>query len=225
MGRRGKRTLKINQIRDLEHNLSLTPAETQYKIVILEDFQDANPNATNAFLKTLEEPPAYAVLILTAVDPGLLLPTVPSRCQEVALRPVPADTIQQALRERWGVDEESSHLLSHLADGRIGWAIEAAQDQRLLDSYLERLALLREALRMSRVGRFTMAGKLARDPEELLILLRTWLGWWRDLALVTFGAEDDAAIVIGAQRQCEAGHRKPLTQLPNRARFRRQAYT
>ncbi len=186
-GRRGKRTLKIDQIRELQKALNLTAAEARYKVAILDGFDNANANASNAFLKTLEEPPSYAVLILTALDPDLLLPTVPSRCQRVALRPVQTDLIREELERHMGVDKELSRKLAHLADGRIGWAIEAAKHPSLLVERSSRLALLHEALAKSRVGRFEIAAGLSRNPDDLMKLLRTWLSWWRDLAIVSIG--------------------------------------
>ncbi|HET6445936.1 MAG TPA: DNA polymerase III subunit [candidate division Zixibacteria bacterium] len=201
LGQRGKSTLKIGQLREIQQALSLTSTEGRYKIALISNFDEANPNAANMFLKTLEEPPSYAVLILTAVDPDLLLPTIPSRCQQVALRPVPAPVIQEALRERWNVDLEHAREIAHLADGRIGWAIEAVQDATLLEEWTDRLVLLHETLALTRVGRFKFAALISRDPEELFILLRTWLVWWRDLALFLIGEGQDTHTVNLDERE------------------------
>jgi len=195
LGRRGKRTLKIRQLRELQQSLNLTPAEGRYKVALLEGFNDANANAANAFLKTLEEPPDFAVLILTAVDPALLLPTIPSRCQQITLRPVPALDIQKTLEDRWAVEPVQARKLAHLADGRIGWAISAAREDTWLDERAGRLDKLAEALTLNRVDRFDLAFRLSKDPQELLVSLRTWLMWWRDLALTRYAAGQEANTV------------------------------
>jgi DNA polymerase-3 subunit delta' len=183
LGGRGKRTLKIDQLRELQQALNLTPAEGRFKVAIIDGFNDANPNAANAFLKTLEEPPNYAVLILTAVDPDVLLPTIPSRCQQIGLRSISVKDIEITLVNKWEVEPEEARKLARLSDGRIGWAINAAQESALLEERAKRLTSLHQVIAHNRVGRFKIADKLAKDPEELLVVLRTWLVWWRDLAL------------------------------------------
>ena len=87
---RGTQSLKIEQIRGLQQDLSLSAYEGRYKIAIIRDFDAALPSAANAFLKTLEEPPAKVVLLLTATDADELLPTIASRCHTINLRPIPA---------------------------------------------------------------------------------------------------------------------------------------
>lgn len=201
LGSRGKRALKIGQLREIQQALSLTTTEGRYKVALINGFNDANPNAANAFLKTLEEPPNYAVIVLTAVDPDLLLPTIRSRCQQVALRPVPAAVIQQALEDRWDVEPGRARMLSHLADGRIGWAIQAVDEPKLLEDRTERLAILHSALTLNRVGRFDLASRISKNPEELLALLRTWLVWWRDLVLFLFGGAQEAITVNLDERE------------------------
>ena len=86
---RGIRLLKIDQIRDLQQELNLTATEAKYKIAILTQFDAANANAANAFLKTLEEPPKNVILILTASNSESLLPTITSRCRLLNLRLLP----------------------------------------------------------------------------------------------------------------------------------------
>jgi DNA polymerase-3 subunit delta' len=201
LGRRGKRILKIGQLREIQKALSLTATEGRYKVALINGFNDANPNAANAFLKTLEEPPNNVVIILTAVDPDLLLPTIRSRCQRVTLRPVRSAVIQHALEDRWEVEPEQARMLAHLADGRIGWAIKAVNEPKLLEDRSERLSILHSALTLNRVGRFELASRISKNPEELIVLLRTWLVWWRDLALSLFGGSQDAITVNLGERE------------------------
>ena len=78
---REKRILLVDQIRNGEMAYSTSPFEASNKIGIVRRFEDGNEEAQNAFLKTLEEPPSHAILILTTQDAGLLLPTIVSRCQ------------------------------------------------------------------------------------------------------------------------------------------------
>ncbi|VAW41318.1 DNA polymerase III delta prime subunit [hydrothermal vent metagenome] len=182
---RGKLTLKIETIRQLQKDLNLSAYEARYKVAIMRRFDAATIGAANAFLKTLEEPPGKVILLLTATDADMLLPTISSRCRTLNLRPLPPDLIEQSLATRWQVPQEKATLLAHLADGRLGWAVDAAADDTILDVRAEQLAYLHEALAGQRVQRFQLADKLARKPEQLPHLLKTWLSWWRDLTLLS----------------------------------------
>jgi DNA polymerase-3 subunit delta' len=184
MSGRGKLTLKIETIRQLQQDLNLSAYEARYKVAILERFDAATIGAANAFLKTLEEPPGKVVLLLTATDADMLLPTIASRCRTLNLRPLPPELIETSLATRWHVPAEKATLLAHLADGRLGWAIQAAEDRAILDTRAEHLGYLQDALAGRRAQRFALADKLARKPEVLPDLLKTWLSWWRDLTLL-----------------------------------------
>ncbi|MCP4357446.1 MAG: DNA polymerase III subunit delta' [Chloroflexi bacterium] len=181
---RGKLTLKIETIRNLQQDLNLSAYEARRKVAILKRFDAATIGASNAFLKTLEEPPRNVVLILTAKDADTLLPTISSRCRVLNLRPLSPNLIEQSLTTRWHVAEEKAHLLAHLADGRLGWAIHAAEDKAILQKREAHLESLQSALTNQRVQRFQLADKLARKPETLPDTVRTWLSWWRDVNLL-----------------------------------------
>ncbi len=187
MSGRGKAVIKVDQIRELQRQLQLSTLEGRYRVAILSQFDAANHNAANAFLKTLEEPPPSVVLLLTAADADSLLPTISSRCRTISLRPLDAQAIEQDLMARWGVPADEALLLSHLADGRPGWAVQASKEEKILQAREQELNQLHEALESRRVRRFKLAEKLSGKPDLLPDLLRTWLSWWRDLALVAYG--------------------------------------
>lgn len=217
---RGKRTLKIEAIRDLQHDLNLASYEARHKIAILPSFEAATQGAANAFLKTLEEPAAGVILLLTAVEADALLPTIASRCRLIGLRPLPVEQIAAALQERWQTPPDRSRMLAHLADGRPGWAIQAIEDPSLLEARESHLAALSQALPGRRVDRFALADRLANDAETLPELLRTWLGWWRDLSLLAWGSRDESVVNVDrmqglqelAQRWDKKAILKSLTQ-------------
>ncbi len=192
---RGKRTLKIDEIRELQHDLSLAAYEARWKVAIITHFDAATTGAANAFLKTLEEPPANVALILTATEADTLLPTIASRCRVLALRPLTPARIAQALQQRQQVQPEEATRLAALADGRLGWAFQAAVQPELLQERDSHLAHLEELLSGRRVQRFAKAEKLGKSAEELPALLRTWSSWWRDLALLVYGGGFDDAVV------------------------------
>ncbi len=184
--------LKIAQVRELQHQLALTPVEGRWRIAVLRRFEEATTSAANALLKTLEEPPAYVVLAILASDADRLLPTIISRCQQVPLRPLPVALVQQVLAERWNAKPEQAELLAHLSGGRLGWAVRALNDKKTLQRRAKRLDDLDQLVGASIVERFRYAEKLARDPVATQETLDLWIGWWRDVLLLA--AEADAPL-------------------------------
>ncbi len=189
------RAIHIAQVRELQHQLALSPLEARRRVVILTDFQGATPEAANCLLKTLEEPPAQVLLILTASHEGRLLPTIFSRCQPLWLRPPAASVIARGLEARWGASPEHAARLARLAAGRVGWAVEALQDGDLLRRREAQLERLSEVLAADTVGRLRLARDLSADAEGLPALLDLWSGWWRDVLLWRAGCGDLATSV------------------------------
>ncbi len=181
---REKRTLIVEQIRDAEKWLSVAPFESNYKVAIFRRFEEANESAQNAFLKTLEEPPKYAVLILTAHDAGMLLPTIVSRCQPLALRPFSVETVERALIEKWDAPSDQAALLARISGGRIGWAIRALHAPQVLEARREALDALNALVQEGRAERLLRVEGLAKDSSELPQVFETWMTWWRDVMLL-----------------------------------------
>ena len=183
-------TLKVEQIRTIRQSLVLKPYQGKYRIALFLRFQEANPNAANALLKTLEEAPAQVVLLVTADTAEQLLQTIVSRCEVIRLRPLPLETVEGYLKER-GAEKASARLLAHISGGRPGYAVRLMEDKDALDFRRMRLDDLQKLLKSNRRERFTYAGKLTdrkneakeRFRETLLI----WLSFWRDVLLCTAG--------------------------------------
>jgi DNA polymerase-3 subunit delta' len=184
--------LKVEQIREVQHSLSLAPYQGKYRVALFLRFQEANPNAANALLKTLEEAPPQVILLLTADSVDLLLPTILSRCEVMRLRPLSIETVQAYLQER-GADEVKARLIAHLSGGRPGYALRLMQDKAALEFHQTRLDDLQKLLAANRRARFAYAEKLTdrkneakeRFRETLLI----WLSVWRDVMLVAAKAD------------------------------------
>jgi DNA polymerase III subunit delta' len=188
-------TLKVEQIRTVRQSLSLKPYQGKYRTALFLRFQEANPNAANALLKTLEEAPAHVVLILTADTAEQLLPTIVSRCETLRLRPLPVESVAAHLKEH-GADAATAQLLAHVAGGRPGYALRLLQDHEALEFRKQRLDDLHTLLKASRRERFAYAEKLTdrrneareRFRESLLV----WLAFWRDVLLQAAGTTTNA---------------------------------
>ena len=175
-------TIKVEQIREAQRSLSLAPYDAAYRIALFVRFQEANANAQNALLKTLEEAPARVILLLTADSGESLLPTIVSRCEVLRLRPLSAERLQdELLRRGFGGDE--ARLLARVSGGRMGHALRMHEDPGLLENRT-RLAedlfmLLGQPLR----ARFAYAESLAKEKEQVREAFLTWLTLWRDVIL------------------------------------------
>lgn len=195
---RAGRGVKIEQIREVEAFLALTPNESTHKIAIIPAVELMNPNAGNALLKTLEEPPAYAHLMLLASDADTLLPTIVSRSQQLPLRPLDVHTVARGLMTRWGVAETEAYRLARLSGGRMGWAVRALTDP----SYLQQMeTAFEQLLAVSKANlpeRFEIAQTLSQDTTLLSQTLEYWRLGWRDVLLLQ---TDNAAALMFLEKR------------------------
>jgi len=190
-------TLKVEQVRDLQHTLALTPYEARYRVALLLRFEEAHPSAANALLKTLEEPAPQVILLLTAESAESLLPTIVSRCEVLRLRQLPLQTVQDGLSKQWGLKDEDARLLAHLSGGRPGYALQLHKEPERLEKRQEWLEQQQTLLSSNRVERFAFAEVKAdfKDKDdkitrlaELREMLLTWRSFWRDVLLCASGA-------------------------------------
>ena len=189
----GARELKIEQIRTMQQSLSLAPYQSKYRVVLIPDFQRATMGASNALLKSLEEPPSRAILILTADARESLLETIASRCEVVRLRPMRINDLAKELQEKHALSEAESRKLAQLSGGRVGMAMHYLRDEDLLEKYHNALDQLEEILAMNLRSRIKYVEKLQRSKgqarETYSFLIATWLTFWRDVLICSEAGE------------------------------------
>jgi DNA polymerase-3 subunit delta' len=122
-----KHDLPIKVIRDLCLDLGLKPMRGSRRVAIVDDADDLNDEAANAFLKTLEEPPPGSVLVLIGTSAEVQLDTIVSRCRVVRFDPVPEPELAALLLER-GIasDPAEASRLARLGEGSVGRAVGLA---------------------------------------------------------------------------------------------------
>lgn len=118
------RAVRIEEIRKVKDVLGLKPYEAPVSACVIEDAHMMTPQASNALLKVLEEPPGCSLLILITNKKELLLPTVISRCAEVRFHALPACCVRDIIMERSGAGEESAYFLARFSQGSPGRALE-----------------------------------------------------------------------------------------------------
>lgn len=180
--------MKIAQIRELAERVALKPYEAMYRAIILVDAHKMNASAANALLKLLEEPPGQTLFILTAPQPGDLLPTVASRCQHIRFNPISRKKLQRLLIRRHNVPEKEAGIVAALAGGSAERANEMAQSNWLA----RRNWLIRQLMSLSlkTINRvLALAEMLARSRENLQEGLDIMQTWMRDLLIHHYDPE------------------------------------
>lgn len=183
-------SIKIEEIRKIIYESSLKPYEAMKRVFIINDAERMTPEAQNAFLKLLEEPPKNHILILTSSNISGILPTVTSRCKTVKFYSLSQDRIKDFLQGE-GIEEDKAVLFSHMAMGSLGRAIDfkkrdiiPQRDQVIDDFFLRKSALLREKV---------LSDYTEGDIEETLYML---LCWYRDLLVSKFTEEKNELLNI-----------------------------
>ncbi len=206
--------IKIDQIRELQKSLRFAPVSNGYRVCAIDQAEAMTEEASNAFLKSLEEPPPDNVFILNAIEPMDLLPTIVSRCQRISFSPLGFEEIKAELLKRLDVDEKTATVLSRISEGSLGKALAMAQTDYLekRESWLLRLLGLRK---LSSAEALELGNQLAADMKKqalgngkyeiggLMDMLATWSSWYRDLLLIREGAGDHLLINYNFSRQLQ----------------------
>jgi DNA polymerase-3 subunit delta' len=146
-----------------------------------------NPAAANAFLKTLEEPPGDALLILLTTNIGAVLPTILSRCQRLTFSPLPTDAIEEHLRKK-GIPAETAGIAASLSGGSMKKALLAAEEDALRKrgEILERVT----SLSLGNIAPlFTLAEELGNDKDKAAEVLDLLTLFWRDALIMQCGGD------------------------------------
>jgi DNA polymerase-3 subunit delta' len=186
-----KKGIGIKQIEDMQSDASLPPYEGKCKVFILDKADSLSHDAANRLLKTLEEPLPHVLIILLTARERDMLQTIVSRCQRVELRPLPITLAKEALSQSYGIGEEQAELMARLSGGCLGWALQALQDEALMETRNQRLAAIIDLVRAGPIQRLAYAAGLAarfsKDREEVEEVLNLWREWWHDLLLIKAG--------------------------------------
>lgn len=173
--------IKIDQVRELQKELAYRPFEAPKKACIIDGAEKLNQSSGNALLKTLEEPPGNALMILLTPARSAVLQTILSRCQTIEFQPLSAETIEAWLiRDQF--EPEAARVAATLSGGSLRRGIEIAADGVLEGrvAFLERVLALRLT---DAAGIFTAAEELAADKEGLPGLLELLLSFLRDVLI------------------------------------------
>lgn len=184
-------SIKVEQIRDLQHVLSRSPYENAYRVGLLLNFESATLTAQNSLLKTLEEAPSKAVLLLTADSTENLLPTIVSRCEIIRLRSMSPEALSVILQQRFSIQPQEAGVISHISGGRVGEALRYASDEEFREARIRWMDDLVQLLKQGQGDRLDYAEKRLRyaGRNGFESALKVWLSFWRDVTVHAAGNE------------------------------------
>lgn len=180
-----KGSIKIEQIRELRREIDLKPFEYRKKIYIIDQAEEMTIEASNCLLKTIEEPPDYAIIILICINTDSILPTIISRCRLIKFRLIDSSKIRKILFNKVNLEESKAELVSKLAQGSIGKAFKLISDKEYFNRREKLLDYLNKVLPGKYDSNFFInIEKILMDINNIEEMLEIILLWYRDILII-----------------------------------------
>ena len=185
--------IKIGAVKELQEQMKFRPREGRRRVVILTEADRMNAPAANALLKTLEEPSAGNILLLTTSRPHALPLTILSRCQHLRFTPLPREEVARFLREKDALDPDAAAVLAASSGGSIGKAREMNREDYLTlrNGILEYLSTDDPTDPLKRLA---FAGRFGTEREEILESLQILRTCYRDAMIFRETADSERLI-------------------------------
>lgn len=165
----GKSNLGVDVVREqIVNDVGIKPYSNKYKIYIVEEAERMNPQAQNAILKTIEEPPEYAIIILLTANHNAFLQTILSRCVLIQMKSIDTESIKKILQTKYEIVDYQSQMVATFAQGNIGKAIALATDSSFNEVKDKVVSLCKRASRMeeNQIADEVKAIKEANDSDK-----------------------------------------------------------
>ena len=187
-----KFSIGIDQIRQLEKEANLKPYEGACRVFIVEETNAMSIEASNALLKTLEEPPAQVLMLLLSSEPDTIPATIVSRCQQIKMNPIASDVIYGHIRSITQFEDAYIKEIAAESYGRMGWAIQVIDNRDMLDKRQKIIDWFEELLSVPLNMKFSYVNELASkhniDREEMFNELKLLQLWFRDMLMLYVGS-------------------------------------
>lgn len=180
-----KISIGVDDIRvQINNDIDIKPYSSEYKIYIIDEADKMTEHAQNAILKTIEEPPEYAIILLLTNNINNLLPTILSRCVTLNLKTVPTDLVKDYLMKQLKVPDYAAQLSASFAQGNIGKAIRYASSENFIEIKEDVLHLLKYIDEMELYEIITAIKKLSEHKLEINDYIDLMILWYRDVLML-----------------------------------------
>lgn len=177
--------ISVDEIRSqIVNDIDLKPYSSRYKIYIIPDAQMMNPQAQNALLKTLEEPPEYAIIILLTNNVDKFLPTILSRCIVLNFKPVQPLEMIEYLEEQLGVEKAKAKFCTDFAQGNLGKAVRLAISPEYNEIKEDSIRLLRRIHEMEMEEIILAVKNMGKYKLDVTDYIDIMTMWFRDILMV-----------------------------------------
>ena len=188
-------TISVEDIRQqLNGDILIRPYSSLYKIYIIDEAEKLTIQAQNALLKTIEEPPIYAVILLLTTNVGMLLPTIQSRCVTLHLKPVSSALIEKYLMEDLEIPDYYANICTAFAQGNVGKAKRLALSEDFKEMLSHALHLVKYISEMEVPELIEDLKRINTYKMEINDYLDLLIVWYRDVLL--FKATRDADSMV-----------------------------
>lgn len=179
-----KFNIRVDEIREqLNNDIQIKPYSSKYKVYIIPDAHRMNEQAQNALLKTLEEPPAYAVIILLSDNESALLPTIVSRCITLQMKPVSEKDIADYLVQKLQMEQDVAEIAAGFCQGNIGQAIRFAQSEDFQIMKNQVMQLLKQIDDLPLSSIMEIVHGFSKEKGNFYDYLDLMLLWYRDILM------------------------------------------
>lgn len=190
-----KTGIGVDEIRtQINNDIDIKPYSSRYKVYIVPESEKMTVAAQNALLKTIEEPPEYAVIILLTTNADSFLPTILSRCVLLNMKPVKEEIIQNKLMAEYGIGAYDAKVAAIFSGGNPGKAIKLATSEDFQDlkkCVVGTLFSLKTGGMDVVSAKVKEAGEFKKDIDEYLSLMRSW---FRDVLIYKATKKEDSLI-------------------------------
>lgn len=188
-------SIGIDEIREqITSDVEIKPYYGPYKIYIISDAHLLTLQAQNALLKTIEEPPRYAIILLLTNNADALLPTITSRCVILTFKAVGDSLVKNYLMEKLRIPDYQADVDAALAQGNIGRAEKIATSQAYSELSENALQILKHGNEMELFELVEVIKELTHDKQSVYDYLDLFLVWFRDVLLFKATREVDSLV-------------------------------
>jgi DNA polymerase-3 subunit delta' len=190
-------------MRELKAEAAMSHVEGRRRVYIIAEADRLLEDAAQSALKLIEEPPPGTHLILTVEEPGALLPTIVSRCQQVRFRALRRETIEEVLVEETGLKKGEARMIASLSDGSLGRALGLTEEESIVRVRDGALELFEIGADPGQIKKKVQEWARNLDPNTTRRNVELLLMWCHDLLAVKYDQPEEAIANIDRRQNLE----------------------